>query len=461
MPRLTSNVVRVFPRLTSTVARLVLAVFALQLLAGAGAIAFLHSTLISAARDERRHDVALLRDGLLEAYYDGGRDALIEQMVARDDDADLFMALTPARLSPGAAKPAQFLFNLLQLPRITASAAPHLVEIRRNGAPDPLPGVAAARGLPDGSTLIVGAVISGEKRFNLAFTEATGLTIAVSVALALVSALVLGLALDRRTRELAETARRLAAGDFAARVPPHARGDGFDELRDQMNRMAERIDRLVSELRSVSGALAHDLRSPVARLTAALDTALAAHGTANAREALAAARADAEALRAMLETALDLARVEGGAVTDRRVSVDLATIAEDLVELYEPLAEQSGVSLETAAQTVIAPVDRELVSRSLANLIDNALKYGGQRIIVSTAPAGQFAEITVRDDGPGIAAGDRTRAVERFTRLDNARTQPGGGLGLAMVDAVARLHGGTLVLGGEAGLVATLRLPRG
>ena len=364
------------PRLSSTVARLVLAVFALQLLAGAGAILFLHSTLIGAARDERKHDVTLLRDALLEAYYDGGRAALAEQLSIRDEDPDVFMALTPARTLPSSAP---LLVNLLRLPRITASAAPHPVEIRRTGVAAPLPGVAVARGLPDGSTLIVGAVISGERRFNLAFTEATGLTIAVSVALALVSALLLGLALDRRTRELAETARRLAAGDFTARVPPHSRGDGFDELRNQMNRMAERIDRLVSELRSVSGALAHDLRSPVARLTAALDTALSASDGAasdgeQTREALAAARTDAEALRTMLETALELARVEGGAVTDRRVATDLALIAEDLAELYEPLAEQSGVRLETETRSVTAPIDRELVSRSLANLIDNALK---------------------------------------------------------------------------------------
>lgn len=450
-----------FPRLSSTVARLVLAVFGLQLLAGVGAFLFLHASLIGAARDERKHDVVLLRDALLEAYYDGGRVALTDQLSMRDEDPDVFIALTPAR----SVRAAPLLINLLRLPRISASAAPHLVEIRRAGAGEPRPGVAVARTLPDGGTLMVGAVISGERRFNLAFTEATGFTIAASVALALVAALVLGLALDRRTRELAETAKALAAGDFAARVPPHSRGDGFDELRNQMNRMAERIDRLVSELRSISGALAHDLRSPVARLTAALDTALAAHtGSGNgeqAREALTAARTDAEALRAMLETALELARVEGGAVADRRAVADLALIAEDLVELYEPLAEQSGVRLEAATRPVSAPIDRELISRSLANLIDNALKYGGQRIVVTTAPAGAFAEITVRDDGPGIATADRARAIERFTRLDNARTQPGGGLGLAMVDAVARLHGGTLVLGGEDGLVATLRLPRG
>lgn len=449
------------PRLSSTVARLVIAVFVLQLLAGAGAILFLHTSLVDAAREERAHDVVLLRDGLLEAYYDGGRAALIDEFSVRGDDPDVFIALTAKPVARGQPAPPPRLVNLTQLPRITPSATPHLVTVHRQGSSVTRPGLAVTRTLPDGGQLIVGAVITGERRFNLAFTEATAITIAVSVALALISALLLGLALNRRTRELAETAQRLAAGDFAARVPRLSRGDGFDDLREQMNRMAERIDQLVSELRSVSGALAHDLRSPVARLTAALDTALASSDTPEAREALAAARADADALRAMLETALELSRLEGGAVADRRASVDLAELAGDLAELYEPLAEQSGVTLETVLAPVAAPVDRELVSRSLANLIDNALKYGGRRITVTTAPAGAFAAITVRDDGPGIAEVDRARAVERFTRLDNARTQPGGGLGLAMVDAVARLHGGALELGGDDGLTVTLRLPRG
>ena len=185
-------------------------------------------------------------------------------------------------------------------------------------------------------------------------------------------------------------------------------------------------------------------------------------------EALQAARVDADALRAMLETALEISRIEGGAVEDRRQPIDLAAVAEDLVELYDPLAEQSGVRVETRFEPVTAAADRELVSRALANLIDNALKYGGDALTVSTrlqsgADGERWAEIAVEDNGPGIAAADRARAVERFVRLDDARTRPGGGLGLAMVSAVARLHGGSFVLSdaasGSKGLLATLRLP--
>jgi signal transduction histidine kinase len=132
-----------------------------------------------------------------------------------------------------------------------------------------------------------------------------------------------------------------------------------------------------------------------------------------------------------------------------------------MVELYEPLAEQSGVTLALDLSPAWIMADRELISRALANAIDNALKYGGDAITVRTHAAEGEALLEVADNGPGIAPEDRPRVVERFVRLDNARTRPGGGLGLSMVNAVARLHRGRLELG-EAhggGLAVTLHLP--
>ncbi len=443
--------------------RLVSAIFVLQLVSSALVILFLRGQMLDVVRLDRERQVIDVRDDLLAAYYDGGREELAEFITARRGsaaDPAVFIALT------GKGQPV--LSNLVRVPDIPAAARPQPVVVRRGPDQAPSEGLALVGQLSDGERLIVGVVSLTERRIDAAFAATVELTIAVAVLMGLLSAVVVGFVISRRTHLIAETAAELASGNFGARVPIEGTGDGFDHLRLQLNLMAERIGELVSQLSAVSGALAHDLRSPVTRLSAAIDVALARVEEPRALEALQAARADADALRAMLETALEISLIEGGAVEDRRRPLELSAVAEDLVELYDPLAEQQDVRFEARLEPVTAPADRELLSRALANLIDNALKYGGKAVVVSThrtidADGKLWAEIAVEDDGPGIAPADRTRVVERFVRLDDARTQPGGGLGLAMVAAVARLHGGSFTLSdpasGGKGLVATLRLP--
>lgn len=454
--------------LSPTMLRLVASVFVLQLLSSVVAIFFLRTEMLGVVRTDREEQVIDVRDDLLAAYYDGGRAVLadyIRQQRGSAADPGIFITLS----GPGH-KPV--ISNVGYVPEIIPQVRPHSVLIRTGADAPDVEALVLASSLPDGGKLIVGLMGASEKRFNLAFATAIGLTITVAVTLSLISAVALGVALSRRTHEIASAAEELAAGNFGMRLDEGHSGDGFDHLRLQMNRMAERIAALVAELGAVSGALAHDLRSPVTRLSAAIDTALVRMEQARAStgapeiieatEALLAARADADGLRAMLETALEISRLQGGAVQDRRVTLDLAEVAADMVELYEPLAEQSGVALTLALSPAPVRADRELISRALANCIDNALKYGGDTITVRTADTEDGVVLEVLDNGPGIAPEDRARVVERFVRLDNARTRPGGGLGLAMVDAVARLHGGRLVLdeapGG--GLAVALHLPK-
>ena len=458
-------------RLSPTMLWLVAAVFVLQLLSSAAAIFFLRGQMLEVVRADRVRQVLDVRDDLLATYLQGGRPSLAQMIVRQQGsaaDPTVFIALTVGSTP--------LLSNLARAPALDLAPRPRPVRVHLGPDIPDIEGMAIAGQLSDGERLVVGVMGATESRLNLAFATAVGLTILVAVALATASALLLGLEISRRTHAIAETASQLASGNFGARLPEQRSGDGFDHLRLQMNRMAERIDKLVSELSSVSASLAHDLRSPVARLSAAIDTALDRVEEPGALEALQAARENADGLRRMLDTALEITRLEGGAVTDRRLPIDLARVVEDMAELYEPLAEQSGVLLETRLEPVVVTADRELLSRAIANLIDNALKYGARRVVLSTsagvAPAlvpgaasVAMAEIAVLDDGPGIPPQDRDRAVERFVRLDNARTLPGGGLGLAMVQAVARLHGGELLLSdgegpGNRGLLARLRLPR-
>jgi signal transduction histidine kinase len=401
------------------------------------------------------HDV---RDDLLAAYYDGGYAGLHDFVAQRKgsiSDPLIFVVL----IGPDGT----LFSNIRSLPNGVPFDRPGLVHLPQTGD-EPRDGLALGTRLPQGVELVVGALTDTESRFNLAFAEAIGLTLTLTVALALLGALLLGAVISRSTHAIADTAEALGSGNFAARFPREDVGDGFDHLRRQMNLMAERIDMLIQQLHSVSGALAHDLQSPVARLRASIDTALTTEMGEPAVEALQRARADAEALQSMLATALELGRLESGTVEDRRRMIDLGDIVEDLTELYEPLAEQSGITLEWETAAVRVFGDRELLSRALANIVDNAFKYGGNRILLTCRREGPWALVSVADNGSGIPLEDRERAMDPFTRLDNARTQPGAGLGLAMVAAVAQLHGGAFELSGgdlpASGLVATLRLPR-
>jgi signal transduction histidine kinase len=443
--------------LKSTVARLVLAIFLLQLLSSAAAISLLRVQIRADAENSRTRELVDVRDDLMEVYYNRGRaglSAFITGRYGRTSDPTVFVTLD------GAGPPV--LSNIDKVPQSVPTGQPGAVRTGHGGSgllfDD---GLALATALPDGGRLVVGVSTVTDRSFDIAFAEAIGLTLALTVLLALASAVGIGLVISRRTHEIAETAQALAAGDFGARLTTVETGDGFDHLRRQMN--------LVRQLHSITAALAHDLRSPVARLRAAIDTAQARSTDPGTNEALQAARADADALEGMLTTALELSRLESGAVGDRRQQLDLGEIVTDLVELYEPLAESSGVTLTVDAAKIELLADRELMSRALANLIDNALKYGGDQVQVTVRTASRSAEIAVSDNGSGIAPEDRERALGRFNRLDNARTRPGAGLGLAMVSAVAQLHGGEFTLSdrvaggsipGSGGLVATIRIPR-
>ena len=274
---------------------------------------------------------------------------------------------------------------------------------------------------------------------------------------------------SRRVEALAHTARDVMAGDLKRRAPVRGEADEFDELAEAMNAMLDRLERLMQVSRTAGDAIAHDLRSPLTRFRQKLEAALDRPPNSEAdRDALQRALEEADSLLDMFAAVLKLARVESNP-NWRLERVDATEAIRELIEFYEPAAEDVGRTLRgEVAEGLLVRGEPGLFRQAVSNLIENALKYtheGGHiEIHALKRPDGRI-EIAVLDDGPGIAPADRDRVLERFVRLESARSSPGAGLGLSLVAAVARLHNGGLHLrdgigqGERRGLGAVLVLP--
>jgi signal transduction histidine kinase len=273
---------------------------------------------------------------------------------------------------------------------------------------------------------------------------------------------------------MTESTRNIMDGNLGKRLPVAGTGDELDRLADNLNVMLDRIEALMAGLKEVSDNIAHDLKTPLTRLHNRAEQALrTAQTDSEYRNALETIIDESDGLISTFNALLMIARAEAGQAREGMADFDAAEVAHDVGELYEPLAEEKGIALTVEAEAP-APVkgNRELVSQAVANLVDNAIKYGEPKggeingtkpeIVVRAVNDGDRITLTVADHGPGIPEGERSRVVERFVRLEQSRSQPGLGLGLSLASAVARLHGGELKLEDNApGLKSVIALPRG
>jgi hypothetical protein len=325
--------------------------------------------------------------------------------------------------------------------------------------------------LPSGFRLLVGRDLEERERLYEVILAAGQWSIALVIILGLAGGFFVARRVLHRVDAMTETSRTIMAGDLSGRLPTVGSDDELDRLAINLNAMLERIEALMRGFKEVSDNIAHDLKTPLTRLRNRAEEALrSGKNEADYRAALDSTIEESDELIRTFNALLMIARAESGQSSAPMTQFDAAEVARGVGELYDPLADDTGLALNIEANAAL-PMrgNRELLTQALANLVDNAIKYArphdanGTPASVVVEASGDVASIrlSVSDRGPGVPAGDRERVVQRFVRLEQSRSEPGSGLGLSLAAAVAHLHGGELHLeDNEPGLKATLVVPR-
>ncbi len=408
--------------------------------------------------------------GLAEQYRLGGirRLAIVVDARARRPGSSLYLVTTFAGQAM-AGNISSLATGVLETPGWTETV------YRRLDEPEATEHRALVRvfQLPGGFRLLVGRDLEERERLHDIVLAAGRWSLAAIIVLGLAGGFFVTRRVLKRVDAMTDTTRTIMDGDLTGRLPIAGTGDELDRLASNLNAMLERIEALMHGLKEVSDNIAHDLKTPLTRLRNRCEEALRlAEDESQYRAALETTIEESDALISTFNALLMIARAESGQARDNMSEFDAAEIARGVGDLYEPLADDKGLVLKVEAPGS-APVhgNRELVSQALANLVDNAIKYGRRDgaeangaaadIVVKAMGEGDRILLTVADAGPGIPEADRSRAVERFVRLEQSRSQPGSGLGLSLASAVARLHGGELKLeDNHPGLRTVISLPR-
>ncbi len=321
--------------------------------------------------------------------------------------------------------------------------------------------------LPTGHRLMVGRDMVERERLRAIIRRGFNLSLLVVIIMGTLGALFIARRVLRRVDAMTAMTQSIMAGNLLGRLPVGRADDELDRLAKNLNAMLDRIGELMTGLREVSDNIAHDLKTPLTRLRNGAEEALRASAWPEEhKQALERVIEESDGLIRTFNALLMIARAESGTASEASTVFDASAVASDVAELYEPVAEEAGARLTTAvAPGLRVAGNRELLSQALANLIDNAIKYGipgaeRREIAVQARNGGADVEFVVADHGTGVPSADRDRVLERFVRLDQSRERPGSGLGLSLASAIAHFHGGRLRLEDNApGLRVVLTLP--
>lgn len=322
--------------------------------------------------------------------------------------------------------------------------------------------------LPNQMIMLVGRDLGEPERLRAVIRRALTLALGMMAVGGLLIWFFVGRAALKRIDSVSEASRRIMGGDLSGRLPVTGAGDEFDRLSENLNSMLARIATLNEGLKQVSDNIAHDLKTPLTRLRNRAEATLSGkHKSTDYRQALESTIAESDQLIKTFNAILMISRLEAGYSSENTSRVDLAAAVRDVVELYEPVAEEADVSLEaTTDGAFIVNGNRELIGQALSNIVDNAIKYSTDAtakpaVRVALGRAGGEIRLSVTDNGQGIPDdADRARVTERFVRLEKSRSQPGSGLGLSLAKAVMTFHNGRLdLLPGNPGLSVVMSFP--
>jgi len=461
---------RIFRTTTFRMTLLFLAVFAMS------AAAFLfYAWFATAGEVTRRADAEITREmNSLEAVYRrGGPDALNQALIERASGERPFLYLLLDK--DGKRMTGSIAESPVDEPGPGETWASFSVtDIDMDGGEVKRPARGVQEQLEGGEVLFVGADVGESRGFVSGIVNALWGAGALVILLGLAGGAIVSRNVSQHMAGLTDTVAAVRGGNLKARARIRGVQDEYDELAEGLNEMLDRLERSMGGLRHAGDAIAHDLRSPLTRLRARMEAALieVEAGKGDPKQALVQALEDADGVLGTFNAVLAIARLQAAGQAPDQTHFDPGQLAADIAELYEPLCEDKGLDFKaelTPQLTVKAA--RPILTQALTNIIDNAIKYtppgGAVMLRVRRRSSGEI-EFSVTDTGPGVPEEHRARVVQRFVRLENSRSEPGSGLGLSLVAAVAEAHGGRLELdegpgeykGSGPGLRVALVLPR-
>ena len=312
----------------------------------------------------------------------------------------------------------------------------------------------------------VGQAMESQSRFVEAFKRIFIITMTLLIVIAAGVGWFMARQAVSGVEAVTRTAQKISGGSLEERVPVKPRGDEIDQLATTFNQMLDRIQTLLTEIKEMSDNIAHDLRSPIARMRGLAEVTLTTSKSLSEYESMAASTVEeCDRLLDMINTMLFISKTEAGLERPSRADVDIGALIRSACELFEPTAEDKHITLNCQApEKTFLLGDSRMLQRMLSNILDNAVKYTppGGEVKVSVSEPNQDIIITIHDTGIGISGADLTRIFERFYRSDQSRSEPGTGLGLSLARAIARAHGGDITVASELnrGSTFTIILPK-